>query len=213
MNPGGNMVLSKRACRLAILFAILVIGGCSWLPSGLQSEPDAAALVTSQVDTFFVAGNSQEASVFESVLAPEVSVEGSVAGFGLQSGSVQREAFIQALLEADIALFEPDSGDASNQQDAFIPAMLETGIPLFDVMESFMDERTVTISGNQAVVAGKFHYEFELLPGMDPLIISGTIVFELEGFQDTWMITVISLDWHVDLPDLQPDPDPNPDPD
>lgn len=194
--PGGNTV-GRSTSRLAILLAILVVGGCTWFPAGFDSNPDAAAVVESQVNRFLAADALKDSSLYQASLAPEFSIQGQVAGITASDGVIERDAFIEAV---------------------------ENNVwPSFGSLENFVEDRTVTIDGDTAIVAGKYHREIELLPGVT-FTIHGTIVFELKQVQDTWVITGISLDTNFDHPspgdggdtdpvDPDPDPDPEPDPD
>lgn len=184
--------MGRNASRLAIVLALLVVGGCTWFPAASDSS-DAAAIIESQIQAFLAADASQDPSLYLASLAPEISIRGQVAGIAT-SGLITRDDFIN---EVERTVWS--SGE---------------------VLVQFIDDHTVTINGDKAIVAGKFYREVELLPG-ETVVIQGTIVFELQKIQGMWVITGISLDTgsgdgsgnQPGDPDPDPDPNPNPDPD
>lgn len=182
--------VDRKASRFAILLAILVVGGCTWFPAASDNS-DAAAIIESQINAFLAADALKNPSLYLTTLAPEISIHGQVSGIA-SSGLITR--------------------------DDFIDEVEKTVWSSAEVIAQFIDDYTITVDGEKAFVAGKFYREVELLPG-ETVTIQGTILFELQKRQGTWVITGITLDTgssggnppgHSD-PDPIPEPEPEPD--
>lgn len=187
--------MSRKASSFAILLAILVVGGCTWFPAASDSS-NAAAVIESQINAFLAADALKDPSLYLTSLAPEVSIHGQVAGIA-SSGLITR--------------------------DDFIDEVEKTVWSSAEILNQFIDDYTVTIDGDRAIVVGKFYREVEIEPG-EIVVVRGTIVFELRKIQGTWVITGITLETDngngnppgnsdpTPAPDPEPEPEPQPEP-